>query len=183
MSRRILPLLLILTMAGCSDPKSRQEVQVDTTISEAAPTPSVADVQASPPTGGTEPADEQGATFEQVDPDAASAGVGYETPVTPAESRSEPARWLRRPTDEEVMRYYPEKASRLNQEGEAEMNCLVARDGSMQNCTIVREFPEDFDFGGAVLRMSRLFRMRPRTIDGEIIEGDEVRIPVTFSMP
>ena len=38
-------------------------------------------------------------------------------------------------------------------------------------------------FGEATLRMSKLFRMRPKTQDGAPVEGGSVRIPIRFNLP
>ncbi|WP_091742895.1 energy transducer TonB [Phenylobacterium immobile] len=90
--------------------------------------------------------------------------------------------WQRRPTAEETQRYYPERASRMNVSGSATLSCTVNARGGLENCSVVSETPADQDFGGAALRMSRLFRMRPQTRDGSPVAGGLVRVPIRFQM-
>lgn len=93
--------------------------------------------------------------------------------------------WERRPTAEELQRYYPERASRLGIGGKVVMACTVAAEGLLTDCRIDSEDPKDQDFGAAALRMARvgLFKLKPTTADGAPVEGGTVRIPMTFSPP
>ena len=45
------------------------------------------------------------------------------------------------------------------------------------------EEPSDQDFGSAAMRLSKLFKMRPKTQDGAPVEGGTVRIPIRFVLP
>ena len=82
-----------------------------------------------------------------------------------------------------MARYYPDRAQRMGVEGRVVLNCSVTARGTLENCSVVEESPGDQDFGSAALRMSRLFRMRPRTADGSPVEGGTVRIPISFRLP
>ncbi|MDZ4320415.1 MAG: energy transducer TonB [Phenylobacterium sp.] len=63
------------------------------------------------------------------------------------------------------------------------LSCQVTARGTLEGCSVVEESPADQDFGAAAMRMTRLFRMRPRTADGAPVEGGTVRIPITFRLP
>jgi periplasmic protein TonB len=91
--------------------------------------------------------------------------------------------WARRPSGEDVARYYPDRAMRMNIEGRATLSCQVTAKGTLENCSVDSEEPADQDFGAAALRMSKLFRMRPKTQDGAPVEGGTVRIPIRFTLP
>ena len=38
-------------------------------------------------------------------------------------------------------------------------------------------------FGDAAMKMSKLFKMRPQTKDGQPVDGGTVRIPIRFTLP
>ncbi|WP_312165205.1 energy transducer TonB [Phenylobacterium sp.] len=91
--------------------------------------------------------------------------------------------WLRLPSGQDIARYYPDRAQRMNVEGRAVLGCTVTSNGALENCRVVSEEPADQGFGEAAMKMSRLFRMRPMTRDGEPVAGGAVRIPIRFVLP
>ncbi|MCA3739256.1 MAG: energy transducer TonB [Phenylobacterium sp.] len=91
--------------------------------------------------------------------------------------------WARRPSGEDIARYYPDRAQRMEVEGRVTLSCKVTAKGLLEGCSVVSEDPADQDFGSAAMRMTRLFKMRPQTKDGAPVEGGTVRIPLRFQMP
>lgn len=91
--------------------------------------------------------------------------------------------WLRKPSGEDVARYYPDRAMRMNVEGRATLDCTVTAGGGLEACTVASEAPDDQEFGAAALRMAKLFKMRPMTRDGAPVSGGSVRIPIRFALP
>ena len=91
--------------------------------------------------------------------------------------------WARRPSGEDIARYYPDRAQRMEVEGRVTLSCKVTSKGLLEACSVLSEDPADQDFGSAALRMTRLFKMRPMTKDGSPVEGGTVRIPLRFQLP
>jgi protein TonB len=90
--------------------------------------------------------------------------------------------WERRPSGDDLARYYPSRAQALNKEGRATITCTVTAKGTLTSCSVVSEEPADLGFGEAALRMARLFRMKPKTADGVAVEGGRVTIPLGFKL-
>ena len=65
--------------------------------------------------------------------------------------------------------------------GGATLLCGVAANGSMVGCTVIDESPKGWRFGQAALASARYFKMSPRTVDGLVVEGAKVRIPIVFN--
>ena len=67
--------------------------------------------------------------------------------------------------------------------GSATINCVVNARGTLDNCSIASETPADMGFGDAAMKLSKLFKMRPQTKDGQPVDGGTVRIPLRFVLP
>ena len=91
--------------------------------------------------------------------------------------------WAGRPSGEDLARYYPERAQRLEVEGRAVILCAVKDDGFLSDCEVTDESPEGMGFGAATLKLAPHFRMKPATIDGQPVHGASVRIPVNYKLP
>lgn len=116
----------------------------------------------------------------------ASAAEAPPAPAPSADARLPPAavierpEWVRQPNGDEVADAYPERAQRLGIDGRARLSCRVTGAGALSACDILSEDPPEYGFGGAALRLSRYFQLRPTTADGRPVEGARVEAPVAF---
>ena len=90
--------------------------------------------------------------------------------------------WIRKPTGEDFVRFYPADAMKAGAEGSAVIDCGVAQDGRLRHCVIDAQKPARFRFGQAALKMSPLFQMRPMTVNGKPTAGGHVTIPILFKL-
>lgn len=74
-----------------------------------------------------------------------------------------------------VRRHYPARADRENVSGEALIECLIASDGALTECRVVRETPMGYGFGEASVAVARNFTVAPLTRDGRPTDGMRVR--------
>jgi TonB family protein len=91
--------------------------------------------------------------------------------------------WLRKPTGEDMARFYPPAAAAANVEGRATLHCSVTAEGALSDCTTAAEDPVAQGFGDAALSLAAMFRMRPMTKDGVPVSGGKINIPIRFMLP
>ena len=90
--------------------------------------------------------------------------------------------WLRKPSEDDLNKNYPDRAQRMEKTGRVSLNCQVKDDGTLENCSIGNENPTGYGFGEAAMKMVNLFKMRPQMKDGAPVGGAKVTIPIVFNL-
>jgi hypothetical protein len=101
-------------------------------------------------------------------PDGADVVV---TAVWPAPQT--PVEWVTEPTDRDFSTTLTRAAWRAGGNGQAVMNCLVARMGALHDCMVVYQSPPGKGFGAMALRFQGFLRLKPATVDGKPIPSGE----------
>ena len=92
-------------------------------------------------------------------------------------------KWLRRPSADDLARVFPWRASVRHLSGRAVMECVVADTGRMRDCRLLSEEPPGAGFGDAELQLAPQFKLQLPVVDGAVVHGPKVVIPVRFVAP
>lgn len=79
--------------------------------------------------------------------------------------------------------YYPPGAFESGIDGAAIVDCLVGREGSLSDCRVVVEGPQDQGFGPAAASLAPMARLASATASGHPSAGRRVKAAIRFRLP
>jgi len=89
--------------------------------------------------------------------------------------------WATIPDGAAMADAYPEFASMVLLEGDVNLGCRVAPDGTLSLCRVNTAVPAGLGFDRAALSLTPRFRVNPRQVDGETAKSS-VRFTIRFRM-
>jgi TonB family protein len=92
-------------------------------------------------------------------------------------------KWAKQPTGQDLERFYPPEAVSSHTEGLAILECQVQPDGHLAPCSVAKEDPENYDFGGAALKLVTKLQVDVTRGPGLKAPGKLIDIPVRFVFP
>jgi TonB family protein len=84
--------------------------------------------------------------------------------------------------DQALKVYPPEAAAQGVNTGHGIAKCVVARDGTLTDCSAVEANPEGLGFSEAVVKLASTMRMNPWSRDGTPVDGGTVVLGVTLNL-
>jgi hypothetical protein len=93
-----------------------------------------------------------------------------------------PANWEVPPKPGDFSTTYTYSAWKSPEPGEAVMNCLEGRLGSLHDCMVVYQDPPGKGFGTMLLRFQSYLRLKPAQRDGKAIDTG-INIAMNFGVP
>lgn len=91
--------------------------------------------------------------------------------------------WMHKPDGQDFEDAYPPAAQMLGLDGRTVVSCQISAEGVAEGCVVIAESPKGLGFDRAALQISRTFRFKPMTRDGQPVDGGTVRVPLVFRFP
>lgn len=92
-----------------------------------------------------------------------------------------PARWVEKPSDEDIAAAFPDEARDADASGRAVVQCVISAAGDPGACSVQSEAPAGDGFGKAALGLAHKFKFKPKTVNGVAVDGGVATISVRFA--
>lgn len=90
--------------------------------------------------------------------------------------------WIRRPDQDQLSAALPPAARTAGVGGKVLLNCMIAYDGTLEDCSVLSETPAALGLGAAALGLVGQFQLRPQ-VDDQSTTGGRIVVPVRFPAP
>jgi TonB family protein len=111
-------------------------------------------------------------------PEAVSAPPAYTGP-NPVKNED----FLVMPDNDQMQANYPKAALAAQAGGKATVRCTVTSEGSLADCRILYESPNNLGFGDATLAVAQVWKIRPARLDGTSTKGATFQRTVVWIPP
>lgn len=92
-------------------------------------------------------------------------------------------RWISMPDPGRVQAAFPKAAADAGvRSGVGVVDCTVAADGRLRDCSVSRESPAGLGFGEAALSVAPIMQMNPWTDEGRPVDGARIKLPFSFKL-
>ena len=108
--------------------------------------------------------------------DAPAPAVAPEAPPV-----TTPARWIEKPSDNEIAAAFPDEAKASDAAGRVMIQCVISAAGEPSGCTVQSESPTGDGFGHAALGLARKFTFKPKTVNGVAVDGGVATVSIRFT--
>lgn len=92
------------------------------------------------------------------------------------------ADWITKPGAFKLFSFLPKRFTKPGIQGKVVLKCRILPNASATDCSVVSDTGPDGVLGEAALKASKLFQIKPRTVNGTPSDSAWVLIPIDYNL-